>query len=52
MDVVVHVQEAPLEVHDPRAGDQPQDGGHRRRRVLVAQVRAEANQGVALSTVS
>jgi hypothetical protein len=47
-----YAQEAPCEAHDPRAGDQPQSGGHPRRRVLVAQVRPETHQGVALPTVS
>jgi hypothetical protein len=45
-------QEAPSEAHGPRAGHQPQGRGHPRRRVFVAQVRAEANQGLPLPAVS
>ena len=45
---LLNPQEAPGEADDPRAGDQPEGVGHPRRRVLVAQVRAEAHQGIAI----
>jgi hypothetical protein len=50
--LAVWPQEAPSEAHGPRAGHQPQGGGHPRGRVFVAQVRPEANQGLALPAVS
>jgi hypothetical protein len=49
---LLNPQEAPGEADDPRASDQPEGGGHPRRRVLVAQVRAEAHQGIAIPAVS
>ena len=49
---LLNPQEAPGEADDPRAGDQPEGVGHPRRRVLVAQVRAEAHQGIAIPAVS
>ena len=47
---LLNPQEAPGEADDPRAGDQPEGVGHPRRRVLVAQVRAEAHQGIAIES--
>ena len=47
---LLNPQEAPFETNNPRAGDQPEGVGHPRRRVRVAQVCAEAHQGIIIES--